>query len=452
MTASYTRELARFVVESDPAEVPSEIRHQGVRSLVNWIGNPIGACHSDTVERVISALGGFSGTGNARLLGRGDRIDTVMAAFINCVSSSIYDFDDAHLATVIHPTGPVASALLALGESQVITGDQFVHALLLGIEVQCRLANALAIAPAEIDDGWFLTGLTGPVGAAVATGRILGLTEQQMVGAIGVAAARAAGTRETHGSMAKNFVPAWGADWGLQAALLARHDVSGSETPLEGARGIGAMFARQTNFPALVDGLGQRWDLTDNAFKPYPSGIVMHGAITAAEDLASDPEFDVDAVERVDVVVHPQCLKLTGLRTPRNAAEGTFSIYHWVALTLLNRRVHINQFSDDSVLNPVVIELRDRINATQDPSFAKDEVYLRVTLKSSRVLEQHVYHAVGSKERPLADEALTVKLHDLADDVIGVGAANELERRCWDVQNAPDIADIVSAACGVVDN
>ncbi len=175
MTSDHTRTIARFAIGLQSSDIPAEIRRQGVRSLVNWIGNPIGACRFDTVERVIAGQVDPTTTGAARLLGRGDHVGTAAATFINCVASSIYDFDDAHLATVIHPTGPVASALLALSGRQPITGAEFVTALVIGIEVQCRLAYALAVAPGEIDEGWFLTGITGPVGTAAAVGRVLGL-------------------------------------------------------------------------------------------------------------------------------------------------------------------------------------------------------------------------------------------------------------------------------------
>ena len=446
MATDYTRTIAQFTANTTAADVPEQIRRQGVRSLVNWIGNPIGACHFDTVERVVAAQIDPPRPASARLLGRGDQVGTLTATFINCVASSIYDFDDAHLATVIHPTGPVASALLALSERQPITGSEFLTALVIGIELQCRLANALAVAPGQIDEGWFLTGITGPVGTATAVGRVLGLDEQQLIGAIGIAAARAGGTRETHGSMAKNFIPAWGAEAGLQAALLARQGISSSARPLEGPRGIGAMFAQHVNYSALVDGLGERWDLLDNAFKPYPSGIVTHGAITAAEELAEQAGFDVRAIDRVELTVHPQCLKLTGLPAPRNAAEATFSVYHWTALALLNGRASVSQFNDAAVVDPAVVDLRDRISATDNADFAKDEADIRVFYRDGRTAQHHVAHAIGSKERPLSEAALTVKLHDLADGVLGTDATAELAELCWQLESLTDASAIVAAA------
>jgi len=444
----YTRQLARFAVRSRPGDVPREIRHEGTRALVNWIGLPINACRHDTTERAIAAFAEFSGPRQASLLGRSEKLDIFKAAFINCIASCIADYDDTHLATVIHPTGPVASAILALAEQQKIAGSDFLHALILGVEAQCRLARALAVAPAKCDAAWFLTGLTGAVGAAIAAARLLGLNEQQMVWAIGVAAARASGTRETHGTMGKNLVPAWTAEEGLQAAFLARQDFTTADTILEGPRGLGHLYTRESNFPALVARLGEHWEITRNAYKPFPSGIVTHGAITGALEIAEDLRPDPRAIRRVELEVHPLCLHLTGRRAPRTAVEATFSVYLWVAVALIDRRISIRPFSDPRVAQPLVVALRDRIQARPNEAFTRDEAIVRVSLDDGRLLERHVAHALGSSERPLDDEALTAKLHDLADEVIGERAATLLAERCWNIESIPDASAIVAAACG----
>lgn len=446
----FTREIARYAVESEPSDVPVATRHEATRALVNWIGLPIDACRHDTVERVLRALAPLSGPAHARVVGRGDRLDLMKAAIVNCVASGIADFDDTHLATVIHPTGPIASTLLALADRGGVTGPDFLHALVLGIEVQCRLAHAIAVPPAKVDEAWFLTGITGGVGAAVAAGRVLGLDAERMMWAIGIAAMRASGTRETHGSMAKNLVPAWAAEEGIEAALLAREGFTTSPAPLEGARGLGHLYARATHWPALTDGLGSVWRLHENAYKPFPSGIVTHGATTAALEVAVHDRPDPAQIERVDLVVHPLCMKLTGRRTPRTAVEGTFSVFHWVAVALIERRIGIAQFSDACVLDPDVIALRDRCDATVDERYRRDEAHIRIRMTDGRVIEHHVDHALGSMERPMNDAELTAKLRDLVDRVIGDRAGAALADACWGIEALADSRVIVDRACGVI--
>ena len=141
------------------------------------------------------------------MIGQGRRADVASAAFVNCLSSTVLSFDDTHLATVTHPTGPVAAALFAFSERQRVSGEEFLTAIALGIEIECRLSNLLLLPPAQANIGLFITGITGPIGAAAALGRLLQLDEEGMRSAIGLAAAQASGIRGTHGSMAAFFIP-----------------------------------------------------------------------------------------------------------------------------------------------------------------------------------------------------------------------------------------------------
>ncbi|MEW6402192.1 MAG: MmgE/PrpD family protein [Chloroflexota bacterium] len=448
MAEDYTRQIASFAVHSKPSDVPGPIRHEATRALVNWMGLPINECRSDAVNRVIAAFGEFSGPRQATLLGRGDKIDIFQAALINSFSSSVDAYDDTHLSTIIHPTCVIAPVILALSEIRKVTGNEFIHALILGIEIQCRLARALLVPPAECDEAWFLTGLTGGVGAAAAAGRLLGLNEQQMVWAISLGAARAAGTRETHRTMAMPLIPSWAAEGGVRAAFLARQDFKAPDTQMEGARGLGRVYARKTNFPVLLDRLGEYWELTQNAYKPFPAGIVMHGAITAALEVAVESHPEPEEIRSVEIVVHPLCLKLTGWRLPRKVEDTAHSVYHWVAIALIDRRIGINQLTEAYIVDPAVAALRDRVEASVNESFKRDEAHISVTLTDGRIVERHVDHALGSIERPMSDQELTAKLHDLSDHVIGVHATGLLAERCWGVERMPDTSAIVRAACG----
>jgi 2-methylcitrate dehydratase PrpD len=111
-----TKTLAKFLVTHRYADVPEKVRHEAARSLLNWVGCAVGACRHETVDRMLAALAEFSGPAQATVLGRGERLDAMLAALVNGTSSHVFDFDDTHLKTVIHPSGPVASAILALAE------------------------------------------------------------------------------------------------------------------------------------------------------------------------------------------------------------------------------------------------------------------------------------------------------------------------------------------------
>jgi len=188
-----TRILARYIVAGQLGDIPAPVRKEASRTLLNWIGCVLGGSQSEAVGIAISALSPFFGPAQASLLGRKERTDILNAALINGISSHVLDFDDTHLRTVIHPAGPVLSAILALAEYQPVSGGDFLNAMVLGIEAECRIGNA--VYPAHYDVGWHITGTAGVFGAAAACGKLLGLSEQQMMWALSLAATQPVGLR-----------------------------------------------------------------------------------------------------------------------------------------------------------------------------------------------------------------------------------------------------------------
>src|SRR5262245_54312748 len=139
-----TARLAQFSAESRWEDIPAPVRHEAKRSLLDWLGCALGGCRDEAVERVLAALAAFSGPPEATVIGRGERLDILHAALVNAISSNILDFDDTHLRTVIHPSSPVASALLAFAEHRRTDGAQFLHAFVLGVEAECRIGSAIS--------------------------------------------------------------------------------------------------------------------------------------------------------------------------------------------------------------------------------------------------------------------------------------------------------------------
>jgi 2-methylcitrate dehydratase PrpD len=233
--ANVTRGLAHFLVTARYDDLPANVRKEGVRTLLNWVGVAIGGSHHQTVDIAVAALAPFSGPAQASLFGRRERFDIMNAAFINGVSSHIFDYDDTHLKTIIHPAGPVASAILALSEMQPVLGKELLNALVLGVEAECRIGNA--VYPNHYDVGWHITGTAGVFGSAAAVGKLLNLNEQQMVWALGLAASQPVGLRESFGSMNKSFNPGRAASNGIFAAMLASKNFTSSDGMIEAKRG-----------------------------------------------------------------------------------------------------------------------------------------------------------------------------------------------------------------------
>src|SRR5579871_1699181 len=230
-----TRTLARHIVSAKPSDLPPSVRKESARTLLNWVGCTLGGSRHETTAIAISALTSFSGPAQASILGRRERFDILHAALINGISSHVLDYDDTHSHNIIHPAGPVISAILPLSEHRQVSGADFVNALALGVDVECRIGNA--VYPKHYDAGWHITGTAGVFGAAAASGKLLGLSEQQMLWALGLAATQPVGLQEMFGSMTKSFHPGRAAQNGLTAALLASKNFTSSEQALEAKYG-----------------------------------------------------------------------------------------------------------------------------------------------------------------------------------------------------------------------
>ena len=435
-----TRILAHYVVSARYDDLPANVRKEGVRTLLNWVGVAIGGSRHQTVDIAASALAPFSGPQQASLLGRRERFDIMNAAFINGVSSHIFDYDDTHLKTIIHPAGPVASAILALSEMQPVSGKDFLNALVLGVETECRIGNS--VYPNHYDVGWHITGTAGVFGAAAAAGKLLGLNEQQMVWALGLAASQPVGLRESFGSMNKSFNPGRAASDGIFAAVLASKNFTSSDAMIEAKRGWANTISTKQDYREIIDGLGQRYEAALNTYKPFACGIVMHPAIDAAIQLRNENKLTADQIERVELKVHPLVLELTGKKTPRQGLEGKFSIYHAVAVALVEGAGGEKQFSDRAVTDPTVVALRGKVVPVITPGIDPAQVDMTIVLKDGRTLHRHIEHAIGSVEMPMTDRQLETKFADLADGILPAAAIRRVMDACWNVENLPDAAEI----------
>ncbi|MBV9274886.1 MAG: MmgE/PrpD family protein [Verrucomicrobia bacterium] len=443
-----TRMLARYLVEAQYEQLPESVRGEGVRTLLNWVGVAVGGSRHETVNVAVEALRPFSGPEQATILGRHDRLNVMDAAFVNGVSSHIFDYDDTHLKTIIHPAGPVASAILALAEYHPVSGQEFLNALVLGIETECRIGNA--VYPDHYDRGWHITGTAGVFGAAAAAGKLLALSEQQMVWALGLAASQPVGLRESFGSMNKSFNPGRAAANGLFAAILAGKNFTSSNQMIEAKRGWANTISTKQDYREIIDGLGKRYEALLNTYKPFACGIVMHPAIDAAIQLRNADKVTADQVKRIDLRVNPLVLELTGKKAPRTGLEGKFSIYHAVAVAIVQGAAGEKQFSDQAVNDPSIVLLRDKVVPVIDAAIKPEQVDVAITLIDGRTLHKFIEHAVGSLEVPMTTGQLKVKFADLAEGILGRQQVQELMDLCLRVEDLPSAAAIGKAAVPVV--
>jgi 2-methylcitrate dehydratase PrpD len=439
-----TRILAEFVANHPAQGWGAEVDREAHRTVLNWVGCAIGASSHPTVEAALAAVQELAPAAQASILGRGERVDMGSAALLNGITSHTFDFDDTHLKTIIHPAGPVASAALALAEHRGATGRQFIDAVVLGIDVSCRVGNM--VYPDHYDRGWHITGSTGMLGAAAACARLLALDPVRTVMALGIAASQPIGVREQFGSMTKSFHVGGAARAGLMSALMARHGYTASRRALEAARGLAQTFSTKCDWSEITNELGQRFEISFNTYKPFACGIVIHPAIDGCVQLRDEHSLQAEDIEHVDLKVHSLVLELTGKKTPQTGLEAKFSVFHACAAGILFGRAGEAEFADDLVLRPDVVAVRDRIRASVDDAIGEAAADVTITCKDGRKLHLRVEHAIGSLQRPMSDADLARKFHSLVDPVLGAANAARLIQQCVALGGAPDVRALTAAA------
>jgi len=436
-----TAKLARFIVSTRYEDLPDTVRHEAKRTLLNWVGCAIGGSPQETVGNAVAALAPFTGSREATLFGRAERMDALNAALLNGISSHVLDFDDTHAQTAIHPAAPIAPAILALAEHRPVSGRELIGALVVGVETECRIG--IAVSPSHYETGWHITGTAGAFGSAAAAGKLLGLTEQQMAWALGLAAAQPVGLQEMFGSMTKSFHPGKTAQNGLTAALLASKGFTASEQALEARRGWLKMMSTEPNYGALTN---DGWELLRNSYKPFACGLVVHPVIDGCIQLRNRDRLTADMIDRIEVSVHPRVMLVTAIKDPKTGLEAKFSVYHAAAVALVDGAAGEQQFSDESVRVPAIMELRKRVVPTVDPTIGKEQARVTILLKNGKQLALFVEHAVGSVENPMSDRQLEDKFGGLADGILPAGQTRELIDLCWRTDTLADAGDIARKA------
>lgn len=439
-----TRLLAELVATRRAGDFPAKTVAEATRSFVNWLGCAVGGAPHPAIGILREALGPFSGEARYAVPGLKPRADLFLAATLQGAASHVLDFDDTHLRTIVHPAGPVLAAAMPLAEHLGADGARLLDALILGVEVECRVANA--IYPAHYDAGWHITGTTGVLGAAAAASRLLGLDAARVCAALGIAATQSSGFREMFGSMCKSLHVGVAARNGLQAALLARGGFTSSTRAIEAPRGLANVMSAARDYAEIERDLGRTWEIETNSYKPFACGIVIHPAIDACARLAAAHRLPAAEVAEIRLAVHPLVLELTGARTPATGLQSKFSVFHAAAAGYLFGRAGEAEFSDATVRDPAVIALRDRIRAEMVPGTREDEVRAVLTTRGGERHELHVEHAIGSAANPLSDPALDAKFADLAAPVLGEARAAGLSRAARDIGACASIGALLDLA------
>ncbi len=432
-----TGALSGFVSSSDWRDVPHPVRHEAKRALLNWLACAHGGSRSGVVDLALSAVEDFAGRGQATVINRGVRLDVANAAFVNAISSNVLDFDDTHLRTVIHPTVPVASAILALSEHVPVDGAGFMHAFILGVEAECRVGNAMS--PEHYHAGWHITSTCGVIGAAAACAKLMKLGPAETAYALGMAASSSGGLAEMLGSMTRMINMGNAARNGFHAAWYAAKGITSSGRAFEAPKGFANAFSSRFDGNELVKPGNDSWELSFNAYKPYPCGIVVHPIIDGCISLKARHSVDAAGIREIRLKVHPLVVTVTGgSPEPDDELRAKVSAHHCAAVALIFGAAGVSEFGQNVVDDPMVVRTRRKVVLEPDEGMPRDAAEVLVVLENGDRFQERVRHARGSLELPLIDSEIEDKLRALVK-WSGSGAdTGALIRTVWNLDAEND--------------
>lgn len=445
MTASISGVLARFSASIRDGELPPPVRKKVSTHVLDLLGVQLAASRQPFAPAVRSVAASLGGGDEAVGIGLAARVGAPHAALLNGTLAHGVDFDDTHLRSIVHPSATVTPAALAVAEEVDATGEELAVAIAVGLEAAVRIGLA---AEGEFHDrGFHATPIAGVFGACLASSRLYGMTEEQTVSALGLAASMAGGLLEflTDGTSAKRLHGGWAAHGGVLAARFGRAGFTGPAGGLDGRFGLlPTLFGDAADPERIAVDLGDTWEMLDIALKPYPCCHFIHAFLDAALEVRSElgvgdgEPASAAALARIakvecgvvpltiPVVCEPRDTKLR----PQTTYDAQFSLPFSVAVLFARGKVTLDEYEPDVIADPALQALAERIHVRPEPRAefpARFPGRLRLERTDGRVFNVDRADNRGGPSAPLSWSEVAAKFHANARPLLGEECASALQ-------------------------
>jgi 2-methylcitrate dehydratase PrpD len=448
--------LARFAADLGHDDIPGNVRVRAMHHMLDAAGIAVATTRYDHAHRVLTAMRGLGGSGNVPVFGFPARLSPRDAAVVNGYLCHGLDFDDTHVAAIVHPTASILPAVLSTAAMTGASGRAVVTAFIIGVEAAARIG---AVAKSGFHQvGFHPTGIVGVFGCTLAAGRLMGLNERELAMAQGIAVSLASGSLEfvEDGAWNKRLHPGWAAQAGMTAAALARDGFVGATKPYDGRFGLFKAFmgehAANADLTLATAGLGQTWELMNTAIKPYPACHFTHACIDAALILRSngvDPKRIKSIETRVPagtfkVICEPEANKLK----PANSYDAQFSVQWLTAAAFLRGKLGLAELDPAEISNPEILELTSKVKFADYPDSPFPRLYsgeVVVTLDDGRVVSHREHVNRGAAERPLSNEEIIAKFRGNISTRFDEETSGRMEASMLGLETARRAADTLEA-------
>ena len=440
-------------------QVPQATRASVRRELLDYLGAAIAGRAAAGLPQWLKVLIDMGGRPDARVIG-GPRVPAPTAALCNGYFGHVLEFDDTHDEAVLHAgSATIPAVFAAAGLRGEVSGREFCEALLLGIELTCRLGVGTKLN--LVEGGWIYTALFGHFGATLAAARLIEPRPEVLRNALGIVYCLASGNHQStrEGAPTKHVQPGFAAANAITAAMMASRGLPGVKHPLTGEDGLSRVYLHELFDPARATrGLGTEWEFDRLSIKPYPTCRLTHPAISAALDLHSQLGRDTEKIERVELIIGPQAHDVVGRealekRTPQTRVNAQFSVYWSVASALAYGEVTPRQLAEEIPPSAKMREWIAKISGTPDPAAAQRDVG-GCTLRAhgsfgTREVEQT--SAKGHPDNPLTEDELLAKFKaNLRYAKVSDTHAAELADAIMNVDSLSDVRPLADAIAGAV--
>ena len=424
------RDLARWVLALKYEDIDADTEAYARELILDHLGTAArgGVVENmPSVDATLAAMGADSGSHLTAVVGKRPARPE-WAVFSNAIAAHSIELDDTHSASSLHPAVVVIPAALAAAELEGSSGTEFIAAVVAGYEVACRLGRALN--PKDVyAKGFHPTAIVGPFATAATVGKLIGLNEEQLAHAFGIAASESAGRTEflAEGAWTKRFHPGWASHAGYIAARLAQNGFTGPSQPFDGRDGLLRGYGSTEYLARLTDNLGAPFELSATSVKPHACCRYNQGPIDLAVKLQREHGISVADIESIEVgvvtaaigiVVEPRDRKIR----PTNDVDAQFSLPYAVGLGIEKGQATLDEYAEPTMSDAGVLAVAERTVAVVRPEF--DAKYpaiwpcdMKITTTDGRLLEASLEFAKGDPENRLSYDEMCAKFRSLAVSV-----------------------------------
>ena len=452
-----SEQFSLFALDLKLKQIPLPVFAQAKLHMLDAIGIGIASSHHDFAKKTLQTFISLQESNDChyQVLGVPNKLSMRDAILVNGTYIHGLDFDDTHAAGVIHASSSAMAALLSIGQRYNINGEDGLVAYLVAIEVASRIASAAN--GGFHAKGFHPTGLVGIFGATALVGRIMKLTAGELTNALGISLSMASGVMEflEGGAWTKRMHPGWAASSAVTACAMAKNGFIGPRNTFEGRYGLFNTHidsSHQASLETCTNGLGQIWEMQNISLKPYPACHYNHAFADAAVTLRENNVFKIEDItsikariseKQVPVVCEPQASK----RIPKNSYEAQFSIHFVIATSLIKGKFTLNELENDTIFNPQILALCQKIEYEIDPQSAFPEFYsgeVEIQLKSGKSLIHREQMNRGSSANPLSKQEILEKFYSNVERVMSRAVAKNFTEDFLNLEHEKSFINIMN--------